>query len=98
VAYGDHGGQRPGARKRRLENDTLPPEGWQAFRRGWAEQLLANVDGALYICMGTIGTAWASGPSLAQLRAPATPSTLCLAAIAALGKLLARSWGSRPGF
>lgn len=53
VAYGDHGGQQPGARKRRLENDALPPEEWESFCRGWAEQLLANVDGALYICMST---------------------------------------------
>lgn len=53
VAYGDHGGQQSGARKRRLENDALPPEEWEAFCRGWAEQLLANVDGALYICMST---------------------------------------------
>ena len=53
VAYGDHGGRQAGARKRRLENDALSPDQWEVFCRGWAEQLLANVDGALYICMST---------------------------------------------
>ena len=53
VAYGDHGGRQAGTRKRRLENDALSPDQWEVFCRGWAEQLLANVDGALYICMST---------------------------------------------
>ena len=53
VGYGDHGGQQPGTRKRRLENDALPPEEWEAFCRGWAKNLLESVDGALYVCMST---------------------------------------------
>lgn len=53
VAYGDHGGQQQGAKKRRIANDAMPPEQWETFCRGWAERLLANVDGALYICMST---------------------------------------------
>ncbi len=53
VAYGDHGGQKRGARKRRIQNDALPPEQWEAFCRGWARNLLENVDGALYVCMST---------------------------------------------
>ena len=53
VAIGDHGGQQAGARKRRLENDALPPDQWEAFCRSWAQQLLANVEGALYICMSS---------------------------------------------
>jgi DNA modification methylase len=53
VAYGDHGGHQPGARRRRLKNDALPPEEWKAFCRAWAKNLLDAVDGALYVCMST---------------------------------------------
>jgi DNA modification methylase len=53
VAYGDHGGQRQGAKRRRIANDAMPPEQWGAFCQGWARQLFANVDGALYVCMST---------------------------------------------
>ncbi len=53
VAYGDHGGQQRGTRKRRIQNDALPPQEWEAFCRAWARNLLENVDGALYICMST---------------------------------------------
>jgi DNA modification methylase len=53
VAYGDHGGQQRGARKRRIQNDAMPPAEWEAFCRGWATNLVANVDGALYVCMST---------------------------------------------
>jgi DNA modification methylase len=53
VAYGDHGGQQQGARKRRIQNDALSPEAWDAFCRGWAANLLGYVDGAIYICMST---------------------------------------------
>ena len=53
VAYGDHGGQQKGAKRRRIANDAMPPEQWEEFCRGWAEQLLANVDGAVYACMST---------------------------------------------
>jgi len=53
VAFGDHGGHRRGARRRRIENDALPPAEWLAFCRQWAQQLVASVDGALYVCMST---------------------------------------------
>jgi len=53
VAYGDHGGQQQGAKRRRIANDAMPPKEWEAFCRGWARQLLANVDGAIYCCMST---------------------------------------------
>ena len=53
VALGDHGGQQRGARKRRIQNDALPPEQWDEFCRGWSRNLVENVDGAFYICMST---------------------------------------------
>jgi DNA modification methylase len=53
VSLGDHGGQQRGQRKRRIQNDALPPEQWEAFSRGWARSLLAHTDGALYVCMST---------------------------------------------
>ena len=53
VGYGDHGGQQRRSRKRRIKNDALPPEEWEAFCRGWAGNLLSYVDGAIYICMST---------------------------------------------
>ncbi len=53
VSLGDHGGQQRGARKRRIKNDALPPEQWEAFCRGWATNLLDNVNGAVYVCMST---------------------------------------------
>jgi len=53
VSLGDHGGQQRGARKRRLQNDALSPEAWESFCQGWARNLLASVDGAIYVCMST---------------------------------------------
>ena len=53
VSLGDHGGQQRGQRRRRIQNDSLPPEQWETFVRGWARSLLANVDGSLYVCMST---------------------------------------------
>jgi len=53
VALGDHGGQQRGAKRRRLKNDALPAEQWEAFCRGWAKSLVESVDGALYVCMST---------------------------------------------
>jgi ParB-like chromosome segregation protein Spo0J len=53
VSLGDHGGQQRGQRRRRIENDALPPEQWEAFCRGWARNLLQNTDGAIYVCMST---------------------------------------------
>ena len=53
VSLGDHGGQQQGSRKRRLQNDALSPEKWEAFCQGWAKNLLGSVDGAVYVCMST---------------------------------------------
>ena len=53
VAYGDHGGQQRGQRKRRIENDAMPRAAFETFCRGWARTLLAGVDGALYCCMSS---------------------------------------------
>jgi DNA modification methylase len=53
VGLGDHGGQQQGQRRRRIQNDALPPEQWESFVRRWSRNLLASVDGAIYICMST---------------------------------------------
>jgi DNA modification methylase len=53
VAMGDHGGQGRGRRKRRIANDALPPEEWEAFVRGFATTVLASTDGAIYVCMSS---------------------------------------------
>jgi hypothetical protein len=53
VSLGDHGGRQRGQRKRRLQNDALPPQEWEAFCRAWARNLLALVDGAVYVCMSS---------------------------------------------
>jgi len=53
VSLGDHGGSQQGQSRRRLKNDALSPEAWETLCRGWAHNLLTNVDGAIYICMST---------------------------------------------
>ena len=53
VSLGDHGGQQRGSRKRRIQNDAMTAEEWEAFCRGWSRNLLAFVDGAIYVCMST---------------------------------------------
>src|ERR1035437_5563265 len=53
VSLGDHGGQQRGTRKRRIANDSMDPIAWETFVRAWARTLLANVDGALYVCMSS---------------------------------------------
>jgi len=58
VSLGDHGGKQPGQGRRRIKNDSMSPEAWEAFCRGWAHSLMTNVEGALYICMST--KEWAS--------------------------------------
>jgi DNA modification methylase len=58
VALGDHGGQQRGQRKRRIQNDAMPPERWAAFIAGWARNVVESVDGAIYVCMST--KEWAS--------------------------------------
>jgi len=54
VALGEHGVQRG----RHIQNDAMPPAEWEAFCRGWAGNLVAGVDGAIYCCMST--KEWAS--------------------------------------
>ena len=53
VSLGDHGGQQEGQKKRRLKNDSLSPEAWETFCRGWVENLVSFVAGSLYVCMST---------------------------------------------
>ncbi|MDZ4278005.1 MAG: site-specific DNA-methyltransferase [Dehalococcoidia bacterium] len=53
VAYGNHGGQGRAQRRRRLKNDALPKDEWEAFCVRWAKHLLDHVDGAVYVCMST---------------------------------------------
>ena len=53
VSLGDHGGHRPGARRRRIANDSLDPVAWETFVRSWAATLLGGVDGAIYVCMSS---------------------------------------------
>jgi DNA modification methylase len=53
VGLGDHGGQQRGSRRRRLQNDALPPDEWESFCRRWSRNILASVDGAIYVCMST---------------------------------------------
>lgn len=53
VAYGDHGGHQRGTKRRRIANDAMPAEQWGTFCRGWAQQIVEHVDGALYVCMST---------------------------------------------
>jgi DNA modification methylase len=58
VSLGDHGGKQQGQGRRRIQNDSMAPEAWETFCRGWASNLLGSVDGAIYICMST--KEWAS--------------------------------------
>ena len=53
VAYGDHGGQARGTRRRRIANDALPAEQWETFCRGWVPNLVNNVDGVIYCVMSS---------------------------------------------
>jgi DNA modification methylase len=53
VGLGDHGGQQRGQRRRRIQNDALTVDQWEVFVRAWARNLLASVDGSLYVCMST---------------------------------------------
>jgi DNA modification methylase len=53
VDLGNHGGQAPRARRRPMANDALDPAAWEAFVRAWARNLVASVDGALYVCMSS---------------------------------------------
>ena len=41
------------ARKRRIANDALDPEAWEAFVRAWSRLLVESVDGAIYVCMSS---------------------------------------------
>ncbi|MDP9236231.1 MAG: site-specific DNA-methyltransferase [Chloroflexota bacterium] len=66
VSLGDHGGQPRESRRRRIQNDALPPEQWAAFCRNLARTVITSVDGAIYVCMST--KEW---PSVSQALAEA---------------------------
>jgi DNA modification methylase len=53
VSLGDHGGQQRRGRKRRIANDSMDPIAWEVFVRAWGHNLLASVDGAIYVCMSS---------------------------------------------
>jgi DNA modification methylase len=53
VSLGDHGGQQRGSRRRRIANDSMDPIAWETFVRAWGRNLIASVDGALYVCMSS---------------------------------------------
>jgi DNA modification methylase len=53
VDLGHHGGASRTGRRRTIANDALAPAEWESFCRRWAQNLLAHVDGAIYICMST---------------------------------------------
>ena len=53
VRLGDHGGQQRNQRRRRIANDDLAPEAFEAFVRGWATTVVSSCDGAVYICMSS---------------------------------------------
>ncbi len=53
VSLGDHGGQQRGRRRRRIANDAMPEDEWEAFCRAWATNLVSAVDGAIYCCMSS---------------------------------------------
>jgi DNA modification methylase len=53
VSLGDHGGQQRGQKKRRIANDAMSPEEWQTFCSAFLQNILGNVDGAIYIAMSS---------------------------------------------
>ena len=53
VDVGGHGGRATAAPTRRILNDAIPAEEWEAFCRAWATTLTTNVAGALYVCMSS---------------------------------------------
>jgi DNA modification methylase len=53
VSLGDHGGHQRGSRPRRIANDSMDPIAWETFVRAWAGNLLASVDGSIYVCMSS---------------------------------------------
>lgn len=53
VDVGSHGGRETAAPTRRILNDAMPAEEWEAFCRAWAGTLTSNVDGALYVFMSS---------------------------------------------
>ena len=53
VSLGNHGGRQRGQARRRLVNDSLTPEAFESFCRAFADNLIANVEGALYVFMSS---------------------------------------------
>ncbi len=64
VDLGDHGGQRPGSRRRKIANDAMAPAAWADFVHGWAATILGATDGACYICMSS--KEWPTGATIAR--------------------------------
>jgi DNA modification methylase len=64
VSYG--ASQNPRHKKRSIQNDSMTDEQWEAFCRGWVRNVLASVDGALYVCMS--GKEW---PTVSRILAEA---------------------------
>ena len=56
VDYGHHGNLKWKARGKKIQNDALTPEAWEAFCSSWASNLLGSVEGAVYVCMS--GQEW----------------------------------------
>lgn len=54
----------PKGRRRKIANDALPPAAWEGFVQGFASNLLASVDGAIYVFMS--GREW---PTLSRIMA-----------------------------
>ena len=54
IDHGRHGRYLlPRRKPRTMANDNMRPEAWNAFCYGWARNLLAHVEGTLYVCMST---------------------------------------------
>src|SRR5439155_14620198 len=53
VSLGNHGGRRRGSRARQMANDELDPAAFELLLHDAVRNLLASVDGALYVCMSS---------------------------------------------
>jgi len=54
VDYGQAGGSyKAMGRRKAIINDSMPPEQWEHFTRGWSRNLLRFTDGAIYVCMSS---------------------------------------------
>jgi DNA modification methylase len=53
VSLGDHGGQQRGQRRRRIQNDAMSAQEFDAFCSRWMPNVIGSVDGAIYIAMSS---------------------------------------------